>query len=297
MLVAAAVASIPVDATLLLVTGAGRSGTSTIAGALHHLGLSVPGPHLAANETNPRGFYESAWTVRFHNRVLKHAGVATADTRPEARALAHGVAGPRRRARLAQWLAEVTAGEPVSVIKDPRAAWLLPLWARASRDADLRLAHLVMVRHPAEVVGSRATHYASGVEKLGAQRYARRNLAGWVNAMLITELDTAPRPRAFVRYADLLADWRRTLGTAAGDVGLALPTDTAAAAAVDDFVDPGLQRHHTRFSDLGHLDLPGALVGLAEEVHTACTDLVDGRPSDLRRFRARYAVIAGELVF
>lgn len=283
------------DATLLLVTGAGRSGTSTAAGALHHLGLSVPGPHLAANESNPRGFYESAWTVRFHNRVLKHAGVATADPRPEARALAHAVAGPRRRARLAQWLGEVTAGVPVSVVKDPRAAWLLPLWARACGDTDLRLTHLVMVRHPAEVVGSRSTHYASGVEKLGAQRYARRNLAGWVNAMLVTEQDTAARPRAFVGYDDLLAAWAPTLGRAADALGLTLPDDPTAAAEVGAFVDPGLQRHRNRFPDLDHLALPEALVSLAEEVHAGCVALAEGGSADLAPLRGEYAALAPAL--
>lgn len=283
------------DPTLLLVTGAGRSGTSTAAGALHHLGLSVPGPHLAANDSNPRGFYESAWTVRFHNRVLKHAGVATADVRPEARALAHAVAGPRRRARLAQWLAEVTAGAAVSVVKDPRAAWLLPLWARACGDAGLRLVHLVMVRHPAEVVGSRGTHYASGVEKLGAQRYARRNLAGWVNAMLVTEQDTAPRPRAFVGYDDLLAAWAPTLGRAADTLGVTLPEDPAAAAAVEAFVDPGLQRHRNRFTDLDDLELPGELVSLAEEVHAGCAHLAEGRSVDLAPLREQYAALVPAL--
>ncbi|MDP3967958.1 MAG: sulfotransferase [Nocardioides sp.] len=283
------------DATLILVTGAGRSGTSTAAGALHHLGLSVPGPHLAANESNPRGFFESAWTVRFHNRVLKHAVVATADVRPEARALAHAVAGPRRRARLAQWLAEVTAGAPVSVVKDPRATWLLPLWARACSDADLRLTHLVMVRHPAEVVGSRGTHYASGSEKLGAQRYARRNLAGWINAMLVTEQDTAARPRAFVNYDDLLADWRTTLSRAADALGVTLPEDPTAAAAVDAFVDPGLQRHQSRFTDLDHLALPDALVSLAEEVYAGCAALAEGRSGDLAPLREQYAALAPTL--
>lgn len=115
--------------------------------------------------------------------------------------------------------------------------------------------------------------------------------------MLVTEQDTAPRPRAFICYDDLLADWRRALGNAAGHAGFALPTDPAAAAAVDAFVDPGLQRHRTRFPDLGHLDLPGVLVSLAEEVHSACADLADGRPSDLDGLRSRYAVIAGELTF
>ena len=40
---------------LVLVSGSGRSGTSSLAGALKRLGLHVPQPAVAASETNPRG--------------------------------------------------------------------------------------------------------------------------------------------------------------------------------------------------------------------------------------------------
>ena len=84
--------------SLLLVTGAGRSGTSTVAGTLHHLGVHVPGPYLKANASNPRGFYESKWSVDFHNRLLKRANVTIADGRPEAADLMHEAFRRRRRA-------------------------------------------------------------------------------------------------------------------------------------------------------------------------------------------------------
>ena len=57
----------------MLVTGAGRSGTSTAAGALHMLGFHLPRPVLHANESNPKGFFESRWPVRFHRRLMERA--------------------------------------------------------------------------------------------------------------------------------------------------------------------------------------------------------------------------------
>lgn len=69
---------------LVLVTGNGRSGTSTMSGLLHHLGLSVPGPYVGANDSNPKGFFESRWSVRFHNSLISDAGVNIFDSRPEA---------------------------------------------------------------------------------------------------------------------------------------------------------------------------------------------------------------------
>ncbi len=68
--------------TLLLVTGTGRSGTSTMSGTLHHLGLHVPGPYLGANESNPKGFYESRWSVRFHNDLCRRRASTSSTPAP-----------------------------------------------------------------------------------------------------------------------------------------------------------------------------------------------------------------------
>ena len=58
------------DSRLVIVVGSGRSGTSTVAGTLKYLGLRVPPPEIAPNETNPRGFFEPRWVVDFHKREL-----------------------------------------------------------------------------------------------------------------------------------------------------------------------------------------------------------------------------------
>ena len=68
----------------MLVAGSGRSGTSLFAGIMKRLGYTVPGPEVPADETNPRGFAESQWVVDFHTRLLRRAGVQTADARPSA---------------------------------------------------------------------------------------------------------------------------------------------------------------------------------------------------------------------
>ena len=70
--------------TLVLITGTGRSGTSTMSGTFHHLGLHVPGPYLGANDSNPKGFFESRWSVKFHKRITAAAGINDFDGRPQA---------------------------------------------------------------------------------------------------------------------------------------------------------------------------------------------------------------------
>ncbi|MGH3444336.1 MAG: sulfotransferase family protein [Nocardioidaceae bacterium] len=259
--------------TLLLVTGAGRSGTSTMAGALAQLGVHVPGPYLQANPTNPRGFYESQWSVRFHNQLLKRAAVAIADGRPEAADIMLEKVRDEDREQLTEWLRRTTADHPLTVVKDPRIAWEIPLWSRVGEDIGLSPAYVVMLRHPAEVLGSRATHYASRNADIDASGFATKNLSGWVNAMLTTERSTRGRRRMFVGYDDLLADWHAALAAMSRRLDLTLPlADERAASRVEAFVDPDLSRHRIGFDDLADLALPSGLRAIAESVWTACTD-------------------------
>jgi hypothetical protein len=262
--------------SLLLVTGAGRSGTSTVAGALHHLGVHVPGPYLDANPSNPRGFYESRWSVEFHNRLLKRAGVNITDGRPEALEVMRDAVNDADAARLTEWLAEDAGNQPVTLVKDPRSSWTLDLWGRAAERLGLRLGFLVMLRHPTEVLGSRSTHYFARNEWMGEAGFATKNLAGWVNALLNTDRQTRDLPRAFVRYDDLLSDWRTTMRRAAEDLGLSLDIP-AGTHPVDEFIDPQLSRHRVSWE---RHEVPAALRDLAESVWKSVDRLADAHGHD-----------------
>src|SRR3954469_3118568 len=70
--------------TLVLVTGSGRSGTSSLAGSLARLGLHVPLPVVEARDMNPKGLYETSWVVKFHADLLREAMVRSSDGSPRA---------------------------------------------------------------------------------------------------------------------------------------------------------------------------------------------------------------------
>ena len=118
------------DKRLTLVTGAGRSGTSTMAGALHMLGHHLPRPVLHANDSNPKGFFESRWPVRFHRRLLERAVVEQTDGRPVAADLVAKQVDDDVRRELSAWLTTQLEISDDVIVKDPRAAWVPMLWAR-----------------------------------------------------------------------------------------------------------------------------------------------------------------------
>lgn len=262
---------------LVLITGTGRSGTSTMSGTFHHLGLHVPGPYLGSNESNPKGFFESQWSVRFHNKLTERAGVHIFDSRPQALAQVQAAITPRDRERLGAFLAEQAAVSDQVVVKDPRTVWVQHLWREVAAEHGLDIRYVSMLRHPAEVVGSRTTYYAKVGESPGRdaeaerRQYAIFNVARWINNSLVNERETRGQRRAFVRYTDLLDDWRPVL-TALRD-GLGLRYDiTGDHNDVDDFIDPGLRRHTVTWDDL---DVPHDVQDLGQAVWEALQPLAD----------------------
>jgi hypothetical protein len=122
-----------------------------------------------------------------------------------------------------------------------------------------------MLRHPAEVVGSRATYYATSPDQAQRRRYEIFSVARWINNSIISERETRGQQRAFVGYTDLLEDWRPVLVRLAGELGLTYDVDVAAGdpSPVDDFIDPGLRRHQVTWDEL---DIPADLQDIAQRI-------------------------------
>ena len=265
--------------TLVLITGTGRSGTSTMSGTFDHLGLHVPGPYLGANESNPKGFFESRWSVRFHKRITSASGIHDFDGRPDAFHLAQGAVTDDLRAELREFLARESKGHDQVVVKDPLSVWAQQVWRKAAADVGLEIVYVSMLRHPAEVVGSRTTYYARPTDEAAQRAYETFNVARWVNSSLISERETRGQRRAFVSYVDLLTDWRPVLVGLADDLGLPYVVDVAGgeASGVDEFIDPGLRRHRVTWDDLM---VPEELQTIAQSVWDDLLVLQAGHGAD-----------------
>jgi hypothetical protein len=257
---------------LVLVTGAGRSGTSTIAGALHLLGLHVPLPVLKSNDSNPMGSFESTWPLRFHRRLMDRAHVEQTDGRPEAAELMAAAVTPEIRVELAGWLGKVAAEADELVVKDPRSSWVPWLWAETAGSIGIDIGYLTMIRHPAEVLGSRSTYYRHYRPGMDDWQFSVMNLCGWINGNLVVERQTRDAKRVVLRYDDLVEDWRPCLARVQETFGLRFNDDlhTDHRHPVDDFIDPSLRRHEATWEGL-----PAGLVEIAEGVFEAMAMLAD----------------------
>lgn len=271
------------ESGLVFVVGPGRSGTSTMAGALSYSGYTVP-QAIRGNETNPLGFFEPRWAVNFHRQLLKRTGVRTLDTDPRALdRLADVLSSEKVRDEVRDWLAPRLEKHGRLVIKDPRMVWFRDLWVAAAQDLGVDPGFVVMLRHPAEVSSSRSNYYNSN-EIIA--------VAGWINVALMTEQLTAGSRRRLVHYPNLTADWRAELVRLRDGLGLELtPAPEERPHPVDDFIDPKLRRMKPGWDESS---APAHLQELGDRTFDALAHIAEHGDSDATRqtletLRADYA--------
>lgn len=277
---------------LVLVTGSGRSGTSSVSGTLYRFGFYIPEPMVQADEKNPRGYYEPSWVARFHSRWLEGIPVRTIDSRPHAGQVAMDTVNEKREETLRTWVQETLDSRPdgdVVVIKETRAYWVLPLWYRVADAVGADMATLTMLRHPTQVVRSRDTAYLSHkADTLRLQRETT-NVAAWMNSVFETERSTRGHQRTFVPYLDFIADWREAMTRACAQIGVD-PGDLTAPHDVDDFITSSLNRSSDSWEGLA---VPDQLREMADATWAAANQLVidpadAGAQADLDRLREQY---------
>lgn len=259
---------------IVIVTGSGRSGTSSVAGTLKRLGLHVPQPEVEADESNPRGYYEPLWVTEFHRDLLNPIPVRTIDSRPGAADIAReAAADPAVEERLREWLAG-QLDRPQLVIKDPREFWIHDLWLKVAGELGAEISALTMLRHPTEVVRSRDTAYLTQQSERFRRQRETTNIAAWVNAAHGTELATRGHRRAFVRYDDLTADWRAAMARAGEQLGVTFDADLTSRDhhPVDDFIDARLNRSRVTWDDFS---ITADLQELTERTWQAMNSLVE----------------------
>lgn len=253
------------ERVLVLITGSGRSGTSSLAGSLSKLGMHVPGPVVPPTEINPKGFFETSWVVDFHQELLRQAMVRSSDGSVLAERRVHQVIGDGdAQQQLTTWLGDQP--EATILVKDNQACWFVDIWARAAEATGRELRLLTSLRHPAEVVGSRDLVWGQAREDEERRRRETTNVAAWLNVALVTERRGRPLRRSFVGYGELISGWRPALGRVSEQLGLGLDVPPEGTAhELDSWLDAGLRRSQLTWADLR---VPDRLQHLAEDAWT-----------------------------
>lgn len=237
---------------LIIVTGAGRSGTSAVARVLHESGVSLGGPFVATSEINPAGFYEDAALLLLHERLWAELGLDDFERtdRWPWRTTVLAVATAYRDAMREQ-IAKARGGW-----KDPRFCLTLEAWLPL-----LPVAPKVVVclRSPKSYADSVTTTYGFIDRKTAERQWARQ----------------------YRRLLDVVRDYHLDAYCVEFDALIEAPEQTV--AALGRFVGHELDRsylerdlrHHRGHVRVQHRRLYDEVLGLSASIPRAHVDVDD----------------------
>jgi len=216
----------------VVVLGMHRSGTSAMSRVLNLCGAYLPDkvkpPKLGVN---PKGFWEPEAVTDLNVRLMRQLGGDWCHVDyvlPDAGEVIDEFASDA-----AALLDEEYGDAPTILIKDPRICVLAPLWHRTLLAAGFRPVYVVPVRNPLEV--------AQSLHARGDMSVAD-GLKLWAVYMeAVLAFVQGRHDVIFVRYVDLLDDWRDVVGRIAARLNV--PLDAGARAdEVDRFLERDLRQ-------------------------------------------------------
>ena len=214
----------------LLIVSMHRTGTSALAGLLHHCGFRAGKELLERGEDNRKGFFEDRGIVEFNEKVLAAIGSSWDDIYWYPQKLSDATV-ERFLPELEQLVAGLYEGTDRCVIKDPRITLLYPLYRRALERQGIETHVVMTLRHPAEVALSLAKRNRFTFEK---------GLLLWCRYMLQAETSTRESNRIAVRYDHLLDAPEEILARLSGVFGL----EYSESLLPEGFIDPGMKHCH-----------------------------------------------------
>jgi hypothetical protein len=266
----------------ILVVGMHRSGTSAVTRVMNLLGVPLSPNLVPSFAGNELGHWEAAELPALHDRMLKAAGSNVNSVLGVDRNWFDSEEAERFAGEVAGYVEGAFPDTPLFALKDPRMALFIPVWRRALQRLGIEPVFVLPVRAPREVAAS-LTRRQLEVFTDSVWPAARGELV-WLNYVLAAEHDTRDARRAFVRFDDLLDDWRREMGRLGDQLGLAWPTPVERAAAeVERYL--GREHKHENSSE-------AAVSALAAESAGAAAG-GDGRPPRGRRAVRRRRARAG----
>jgi GT2 family glycosyltransferase len=227
----------------LVVLGMHRSGTSALAGMLHHLGIVLGEQLMPPSPDNPRGYWEHSEIVAINHRVMATMGWAWDDIRPLPAEFESGEAAQLARRDIAAILHRDFSGSQLWGLKDPRLCRLMPLWTSVFAARQIEPRYLLALRHPLDVMASLSSRDGIGAERAGLL---------WLWHVIEAERATRGCQRVIVHYEDLIGEvgWRNVAARIALELGIAWPRSGAAVeAAIDGFLAPELRRRRASDAD------------------------------------------------
>lgn len=180
---------------VIFILGMHRSGTSALAGALHHCGIAGGTLLMEPAFDNEKGFFENQAAVRINEAILSDWGLSWQSPFLLPASWANDSLMKKHQQAIGHFLEVELSNNPTLYLKDPRLCLLLPAWQPVLERQGIEAAYLHIFRHPAEVAASLLRRN---------EMPSNHALSLWANHHLLAEYHTRHGSRIFVAYEDLL---------------------------------------------------------------------------------------------
>jgi hypothetical protein len=223
----------------ILVVGMHRSGTSAVTRVVNLLGAGIARDLTPPQvDNNERGFWESETIIAIHDELLAALGAAWDYSFQLPNNWLQSNFARQAKRKLAERIENDFADSRTLVVKDPRIARLLPLWLELLDELQIEPLLVIPFRNPLEVAASLGQRQAFSPQK---------SLLLYLWSYLETEAASRGRPRLFIGYDSLLADWRSFATRIQALSGGRLSTPENASNEIEAFLTTDL--HHNRRDD------------------------------------------------
>jgi hypothetical protein len=229
--------------TGLIVAGMHRSGTSALARLINLLGADMPRDIEPPNISNEDGHWEPKPVLALHDRIFARFDARWSSLSAIGDDALRSTADGKN---LIEDIKSVIVGQygnwPFFVLKDPRICLFISYWRTAFDDLGIGAKFVFAFRNPLDVAESLRDREAADAP--GEVWDIDRGGLLWLHYVLAAESATRGQPRVFLRYDDLLDDWRAEAARMAQTLNIDWPGLTPAVEIeIDAFLKPA-RRHH-----------------------------------------------------
>ena len=228
--------------TCILVLGMHRSGTSALTGVLNMLDVYLGSELLKPQNDNVKGFYENQKIVDVNEKIFKDIGTYWHDLFYNQEKL--NVLNKNLIEELKAILIEEFEYSNVFSIKDPRLAYLFPVYVKVLEELNIDIKIILPYRNPIEVANSLNKRDNFSLEK---------GMLLWAYHFLLAEKYSRGYDRVFVEFDELISSTDSVVENISKRLDLKLITKyKKKKKEISEFLEPSLKHHNISIDNLSY---------------------------------------------
>ena len=222
----------------ILILGMHRSGTSALTGTLGLLDVDLGNDLMTADEGNAKGYFENQNFYQINEDLLSQIDSSWEDIFFDEAKLDN----IRDTIELKNIIQSEFEHSSIFAIKDPRLAYLFPVYEKILKELDIDIKIIIPYRNPTEVATSL---------KHRNQFSLNKGMLLWAYHILLAEKFSKDHKRIFIEFNELMTNTKSVIKQISEKLEIDLYSKyNEKEEYLKEFLDPGLKHHNTSMDDL-----------------------------------------------